>query len=63
MKKSDVIALLRDQPEALDIDKLIYMLFVRRQIEIGLAQADGSDVILQEEFETMMVTQGLPMPE
>lgn len=63
MTKSEVIALVHDQPEELDIDKFIYTLYMRRQIELGLTTADGSDVISREEFETMMAPQGLPMPE
>lgn len=50
MKKTDVLELLREQPEDLDIDRFIYTLYVRRQIEIGIAAADASDEISHEEF-------------
>jgi hypothetical protein len=53
MKKSDVLELLRDQPEDLDIDKFLYTLYVRRQIELGIAAADAGDEISHEEFEEM----------
>ncbi len=53
MKKSDVLELLRDQPEDLDIDAFLYTLYIRRQIELGIAAADAGDEISQEEFEKL----------
>ncbi|MGH2586019.1 MAG: hypothetical protein ACRDJE_13990 [Dehalococcoidia bacterium] len=50
MKKSDVLELLRDEPEELDIDKFIYTLWVRRKIERALAEADEDEGISHEEF-------------
>jgi predicted transcriptional regulator len=50
MRKSDVLDLLRDMPDELDIEKLIYMLYVRRKIELGRAAADAGQVITHEEF-------------
>jgi hypothetical protein len=54
VKKSDVIKLLDDMPEEIDIEKLMYTLYVRRQIELGLASADAGDVISDEEFDVEM---------
>jgi hypothetical protein len=47
--KSDVLELLRDQPEDLDIDKFIYTLWVRRKIERALAQAETDEGMSHEE--------------
>jgi len=53
MKKSEILDLLRDEPEELDVDKFIYTLYVRRQIERGIAAADAGDEVSQEEFEQL----------
>lgn len=53
MKKSEILDLLRDEPEELDVDKFIYTLYVRRQIERGIAAADAGDEISAEEFERL----------
>jgi hypothetical protein len=51
VKKSDVLELLRDMPEDIDVDKLLYTLYVRRKIEIAEADAEGGRDVSQEEFE------------
>ncbi len=53
MKKSDVLELLHDQPEDLDIDKFLYTLYVRRQIELGIAAADAEHEFSPEKFEAL----------
>ena len=53
MMKSEVFDLLRDLPEDLDIDKFIYTLYVRRQIELGIAAADAGEEISHEEFDNL----------
>jgi hypothetical protein len=54
MKKADVLKLLDEMPDEIDIEKLMYTLYVRRQIEIGIAAADAGDVISDEEFDREM---------
>ncbi len=51
MKKRDVLELLEDQPEELDIDQFLYTLYVRRQIELGIAAADAGDLVPHDEVE------------
>ena len=53
MKKSDIMEILRDMPEELDIDKLIYTLYVRRKIELAEADAEAGREISHEEFERL----------
>ena len=53
VKKSELLEMIRELPDDVDIDKLIYTLYVRRQIEIGLADADAGRVISHEEFEKL----------
>ena len=53
MKKSDVLELLRDESEEVDIDRFIYTLHVRRQIELGLAAADAVQAYSPERFEQL----------
>lgn len=45
MKKSEIIALLRDEPENLDVDKFIYTLWFRRKIERALNDVDRDEGI------------------
>jgi hypothetical protein len=49
VKKSDVLELLRDEPEELDIDKFIYTLWFRRKIDLALREADETEGIPHEE--------------
>ena len=53
MKKSDIMEILRDMPEELDIDKLIYTLYVRRKIELAEADVEAGREISHEEFERL----------
>jgi len=53
VKKADVMEIvdeLTDNGEV-DVDKLIYTLAFRREVERGLAAADASDEIALEEFD------------
>ena len=55
MKKADVIKLMGNIPDDvdIDIDKLMYALYVRRKIEIAEADAEAGRDISQEEFERL----------
>ena len=53
MKKTELLELIREMPEELDVDRLTYTLYVRRKIEIGIADADAGKSISQEEFEKL----------
>lgn len=55
MKKSDVLELLQEMPEELDVEKLIYTLYLKRKLEIAVesqgvckngADRDGDRVVL-----------------
>jgi hypothetical protein len=56
MKKTEVLELVLDLPNDIDvdIDKLIYALYVRREIERGLADADQGRVVSLEEIDRMI---------
>ena len=41
MTKSDVLDILRDMPDEIDVDKLIYTLYSRRKIEVAEADAEA----------------------
>lgn len=53
MKKTELLELLRDEPEDLDIDRFLYTLYFRRKMELALADADAGREISQEEFERL----------
>lgn len=50
MKKRDLLELLRGQPDDIDIDALIYTLYVRQKIEHALAEAEHDEGMDHEEF-------------
>ncbi len=52
MKKTELMELVQRLPddEPVDLERLMYTLYVRRKIEEGLAAADAGDVISDEEF-------------
>ena len=60
MKQSDVLDLLKDMPEEIDVDKLLYTLWFRRKIELAVAAADADDdegiphEAIEREFETWL---------
>ena len=45
MKKHDVLALLRDLPDDIDTDDLMYRLYLRQTLEAAEAAAETGDVI------------------
>jgi hypothetical protein len=45
MKKQDVLALLRDMPEDIDTDDLLYRLYLRQKLAAAEAAAEAGDVI------------------
>ncbi len=49
MKKDDVLALLRDMPEDIDTDDLLYRLSLRQKLEAAEAAAEAWDVIPHDE--------------
>ena len=53
MKKADVLGIVEEltDDEEVDVDKLIYTLAFRREVDKGLAAADSGDEISIEEFE------------
>ena len=53
MRKADVLQVVRDMPDEIEFDKLIYALYVRRKIEIAEADAEAGCEISQEEFERL----------
>jgi hypothetical protein len=53
MKKADVLDVVREMPDEIDFEKLIYALYVRRKIEIAEADAQAGREISQEEFERL----------
>ena len=49
MKKTDILELINRLPDDVDVDKLIYTLYFRREIDRGLAEdAAGHEVSLEE---------------
>ena len=55
MKKTDVFELVEELSveDEVDVDKLIYTLAFRREVEKGLAAADAGDEVPLEEFEAL----------
>ena len=45
MKKNDVLALLREMPDDIDTDDLMYRLYLRQKLEAAEAAAETGDVI------------------
>jgi hypothetical protein len=56
MKKTEVLDLVHDLSDDIDvdIDKLIYALYVRCEVERGLADADEGRVVSLEEIDRML---------
>jgi|DewCreStandDraft_5_1066085.scaffolds.fasta_scaffold02263_7 hypothetical protein len=53
MKKSEILDLLRDEPEELDVDKFIYTLYLRRKLELALVDAEAGRELSLEELERL----------
>jgi hypothetical protein len=49
VKKNDVLALLREMPDDIDTDDLMYRLYLRQKIEAAEAAAETGDMIPQDE--------------
>ena len=49
MKKDDVLALLREMPDDIDTDDLMYRLYVRQKLATAEAAAETGDVIPHDE--------------
>ena len=49
MKKNDVLALLREMPDDIDTDDLMYRLYLRQKLEAAEAAAEIGDVIPHDE--------------
>ena len=49
MKKSDVFDLLRDMPDDLDPEELIYRVYLKEKLEASEAAAAAGDVLSHEE--------------
>ncbi len=49
MKKTDVLDLLRDMPEEIDADELIYRLYLRQKLEASESAVDSGNVLSHEE--------------
>ena len=48
MKKEEILELLRDMPEDIDADDLIYRLYLKQKLETGEAAAEAGDVLPHE---------------
>src|SRR5204862_4511735 len=51
MKKQDVIDLVQRMPEEIDIERLIYHLYVIRKIELAEASMASGDLLTEEEVD------------
>ncbi|HEX7343942.1 MAG TPA: hypothetical protein VF398_06740 [bacterium] len=49
MKKNEVLELLREMPDDIDADDLIYRLYLKQKLEVGEAAAEAGDLMSHEE--------------
>ena len=49
MKKNDILELLRDMPEEIDADELIYRVYLRQKLEASEAAVEAGKVLSHEE--------------
>lgn len=49
MKKHDVLALLREMPDDIDTDDLMYRLYLRQKLEAAEAATETGDIIPHDE--------------
>lgn len=54
MKKTAIVALLEDMPEEIDVDRLIYVLALRRDIERGIAGIEARRFVTDEELDAII---------
>jgi hypothetical protein len=53
LNKNDVLELVHKQPEDVDLARLIYTLYIRRQIELGTLPPDTREAFSLEKFERL----------
>ena len=51
MRKQDVVNLLQNMPDEIDVEQLMYHLYVIRKIELGEAAVAAGDVLWEDEVE------------
>ena len=51
MKKQDIINLMQDMPDEIDVEQLMYRLYVIRKIELSEASITAGDVLTEEEVD------------
>jgi hypothetical protein len=49
MKKNDILELLRDMPEEIDAEELMYRLYLRQKLEASEAAVEAGNVLSHEE--------------
>ena len=49
MKKSDVLELLREMPDEIDADELMYRLYLKQKLESAEAAAAAGDIMPHDE--------------
>lgn len=54
MKKEDVLDILEKMPDELDVDQLIYTLYLKRKLELAKADIAAGRVVPHEEVEREM---------
>ncbi len=54
MKKQDILDIVQELPDEVDVDKLIYTLHFRREIDRGLAEADAGQEVSLEEIDVLI---------
>jgi predicted transcriptional regulator len=56
MNKADILEIVRELPddEEVDVQRLIYTLYVRAQVDRGLADADAGRAVFLEEIDRMI---------
>ncbi len=54
MKKSVILEIVNNLPEEVDVDKLIYTLAFRREVDQGFAELDAGLEVSLEEIDVMI---------
>lgn len=54
MVKEDIIKLIREMPDDVTVDEILYRLYVRSQIEAGLEEAKAGKTIPHEEVKSRL---------
>jgi len=53
MKKQDVLDLMHDMPDEVDVEELMYRLYLRAKLEKAEAALEAGDVLTEEEVERL----------